>query len=87
MPLQLELVVGRIIHILKKCSMHVFKKKLFSSLVEGKQENDENASNAYSNHVEKGGDKKFKGLEKNHGKIDLSKRECYHCHKMGYYKN
>lgn len=58
------------------------------SLVEGKQENEENVPNAYSAHVKnKGGNKKFKGPKEIHGKIDLSKIECYHCHKMGHYKN
>lgn len=50
-----------------------------------KEEDEDNTSNAYyANHNKKGGYKKFKGPKK---KVDLSKIECYNCHKMGHYKS
>jgi len=56
------------------------------SLVNNKKENEEeNTSNSYSYHHKKRGSfKKFKGPKK---KVDLSRIECYNCHKMGHYKN
>lgn len=57
-------------------------------MIEGKHKDEENTSNSSSAHFKKkGGDNKFKGSKKNHGKIDLSKIECYHCHKMWHYDN
>jgi len=48
-------------------------------LVNNKKEDEEdNISNAYSAHHKKKVPKK---------KIDLSKIECYNCHKMSHYKN
>lgn len=50
-----------------------------------KEEDEENTSHAYFSHYKnRRGNKKFKGPKK---KIDLSKVKCYHCHKMGHYKN
>ena len=56
------------------------------SLVSEKREDEENnTSNAYSSHhMKKGVYKKFKGPKK---QVDLSKIECYNCHKMGHYKS
>lgn len=55
------------------------------SLVNNKEDEEEYISNAYSaHHKKKGTFKKFKGPKK---KVDLSKIECYNCHKMGHYKN
>ena len=56
------------------------------SLVNNKKEDEEeNTSNAYyAHHKKKGTFKKFKAPIK---KVDLSKIECYNCHKMGHYKN
>jgi len=55
-------------------------------MVNNKKENEEeNTSNDYSaNHKKKGTFKKFKGPKKN---MDLSKVECYNCHKMGHYQS
>src|SRR5699024_8030539 len=54
-------------------------------LVNNKENEEENISNVdFTHHKKKGTFTKFKGPKK---KVDLSKIECYHCHKMGHYKN
>lgn len=52
------------------------------SLVTNNEE--EKVSNAYSAHHKKGNFKKTKGPRR---KVDMSKIECYQCHKMGHYKS
>ena len=55
------------------------------SLGSNKENEEEKVSNAYSTHHKyKGSFKKSKGPRRN---IDLSKIECYNCHKMGNYKS
>lgn len=55
------------------------------SLVNNKEDEEENISNAHSaHHKKKRNFKKFKRPKK---KADLLKIECYNCHNMGHYKS
>jgi len=55
------------------------------TLVSNKENEEEKISNAYfAHHKNKGTFKKSKGSRR---KVDLSKIECYNCHKMGHYRN
>ena len=54
------------------------------SLKTNKENEEEKVSNAYSAHHKKGNFKKSSGPRR---KVDMSKIECYQCHKMGHYKS